>query len=896
MTVGGLIHNLAVFADFYERASADIEREEGVTKPWYIGNRDANADVMQRDFRAMVAIDRVRAYVLAKYGADLTIGTARRLLGDLIRLCSLTVKAAEELPLEDAMDKLGAAESRRDDAGYLESKGARACDAKNVVPPHPAPTPSGPQATLCAIRAFLNCALGIHQEQLQLAGGADNGSPEDCPYRRDWRGIVGQREAELNRLYAAALAEADRTGFPIPEVERRLRALQREVVALLLWPRDAPELSEEERKSRTADGCWSGGPVGDYLSRNSNRMFDAWQEVESLALRVEAPARPASPEGTAKGATADISATPTETPAGLQTGDPSSRGRRADYSPFTRPVPSGPEPKGKPMADHSQPLGAGGLSHFELPTIFRCAVELAEAAAGLTETEWADVPANCEGPTSPIFERQMEASRRLRRIEEETERLKRSLGATGPLGHADGEKDGGPKWESYHRRFNNTTHDRIARLALTKLATAAIDLSGFAYWREWQWHMRETGLRLLAWGLAQLWEGMSGEERSRVRDHLPRTHKAIGWPADPATDPRSYDGPEEIPLADQYRIISNYISCYRDYLDDVVKANHRRVEQGQEKFLRRATPTEFVAMAERTEQALQAWAKRDFDTPSEWGKLYTTAFWSLACLRRAQEIQPREVWPASMLEQRKLLADAAGILLTCVGGTPEAKAGMKPEDADEAFEEFTKATSHLRNAVADQPPTEAAWDKLELIHDDDRGLRQAKNPPADVRLDQSTIAASQAILAHVDSLATLNTAMRQMVVSLGAKHAGGAAPGYIPTETAPAPKRSTERGEGRVKLIAALTKHHQYADGSCLNLEHIGNNELAKVAGVSQSTASAFFNDKFQGHTKYKALCRDAGKLAAALKLLNDEFAPYHLLGDSSSNLAAPEEEDTDAE
>jgi hypothetical protein len=114
--------------------------------------------------------------------------------------------------------------------------------------------------------------------------------------------------------------------------------------------------------------------------------------------------------------------------------------------------------------------------------------------------------------------------------------------------------------------------------------------------------------------------------------------------------------------------------------------------------------------------------------------------------------------------------------------------------------------------------------------------------------------------------------------------------------TDPAPKRSTARGEGRPKLIAALTEHHQYADGGCLNLAPIGNNELAKAAGVSPSTASAFFSDKFQGHTNYKALCRDASKLLAALKLLNDEFAPYHLLGDSSYNLAAPEEEDADGE
>jgi hypothetical protein len=110
------------------------------------------------------------------------------------------------------------------------------------------------------------------------------------------------------------------------------------------------------------------------------------------------------------------------------------------------------------------------------------------------------------------------------------------------------------------------------------------------------------------------------------------------------------------------------------------------------------------------------------------------------------------------------------------------------------------------------------------------------------------------------------------------------------------PKRSTERGEGQAKLIAALTRHHKYAEGGSLNLEPVGNNKLAEAAGVSASTASAFFNDQFKGHTKYRALCQNAGKLAATLKLLNNEFAPYHLLGAASSDLAAPEEKDTDAE
>ncbi len=103
-------------------------------------------------------------------------------------------------------------------------------------------------------------------------------------------------------------------------------------------------------------------------------------------------------------------------------------------------------------------------------------------------------------------------------------------------------------------------------------------------------------------------------------------------------------------------------------------------------------------------------------------------------------------------------------------------------------------------------------------------------------------------------------------------------------------KRSDVNGETRAKLIAALTRHHRYADNGCLNQEPIGNNELARAVGVSPSTASAFFRDRFKGYGKYKALCRDPGKLVAALKLLNDEFAPYHLLGDASSDLAAPDD------
>lgn len=88
-------------------------------------------------------------------------------------------------------------------------------------------------------------------------------------------------------------------------------------------------------------------------------------------------------------------------------------------------------------------------------------------------------------------------------------------------------------------------------------------------------------------------------------------------------------------------------------------------------------------------------------------------------------------------------------------------------------------------------------------------------------------------------------------------------------------KRSTVKGEGRDKLIAALTKHHKYADGGGLNLEPIGNNELARLAEVRNSTASAFFSKEFKGHAKYRTLCADQHRLVAALKTLNGEFRPH---------------------
>ncbi len=95
-------------------------------------------------------------------------------------------------------------------------------------------------------------------------------------------------------------------------------------------------------------------------------------------------------------------------------------------------------------------------------------------------------------------------------------------------------------------------------------------------------------------------------------------------------------------------------------------------------------------------------------------------------------------------------------------------------------------------------------------------------------------------------------------------------------------KRSSEQGEAREKLIATLSKYHKFADGGCLELEPISNNKLARLADVSKSTASTFFNNEFNGrnkggHAKYRAKCQDARTLAYAIKAMRGEFKPAEL-------------------
>jgi hypothetical protein len=90
-------------------------------------------------------------------------------------------------------------------------------------------------------------------------------------------------------------------------------------------------------------------------------------------------------------------------------------------------------------------------------------------------------------------------------------------------------------------------------------------------------------------------------------------------------------------------------------------------------------------------------------------------------------------------------------------------------------------------------------------------------------------------------------------------------------------KKSTGRGDARLKIVAALLRHHQYDKGSCLNQEPIGVNELARTAVVSAGSATNFFNRAFRvekdGSKKYQQCCCDTLRLATFLKLLSGDFA-----------------------
>jgi hypothetical protein len=216
---------------------------------------------------------------------------------------------------------------------------------------------------------------------------------------------------------------------------------------------------------------------------------------------------------------------------------------------------------------------SSGLVTFDLCAAFACATDLAKATADYRPDDYAELLGAQSNPGADVnLELQIRWHEALDAILNESNRLKRVLGATGPLDAADclRERSTQSTWEAFESQFKYAGHPPMIRQALWKLANAAVDLSGYASVRVQDQSMRERGLRLLRQGLSQLWEGMDGNSRTEVRALLVQTSSALGWPAVSTQEPPSYDGPNELGDADRRRIIdeaAGFIAVSREELD-----------------------------------------------------------------------------------------------------------------------------------------------------------------------------------------------------------------------------------------------------------------------------------------------------------------------------------------
>lgn len=341
---------------------------------------------------------------------------------------------------------------------------------------------------------------------------------------------------------------------------------------------------------------------------------------------------------------------------------------------------------------------------FDLPVVFRAAVDLAEAVARLSEPEHVDDPTPPH-PERPGTWQQWEA------IEEETQRLKRLLGATGPLGLVRGGPDAGATWPIYDRRFADCGHDRRVRRGLLALADASILLAGFGEWVNWG--MRGDGCQLLGRGLAMVWAGLSADERARVLDCLPRTHAAVGWPADPAADPVPCEVPEDLPPPAEHRVVWSYTACPPEHLEALQADAADRVDRDHQRAARLATPAAVADLAERAAHLLRELVA-GVGSSADRAARRVEAVAVLALLVRIGTVAPARPWPPVAMEQRGRLASAAQTLLVALAGSAKARAKLQPGDADGALGALVEAARQLRQltapaATADSPaPLEGA--------------------------------------------------------------------------------------------------------------------------------------------------------------------------------------------
>jgi hypothetical protein len=178
-----------------------------------------------------------------------------------------------------------------------------------------------------------------------------------------------------------------------------------------------------------------------------------------------------------------------------------------------------------------------GLLPFDLPAIFRCAVELGAAV---------------NDPAGGIQRREAEVAgeRLLRVLNPRQARFPedyswdeftalREIGEPWTQG-----KEPRPGWT---QELESADASPAARQALLTLGLGLADLRG-----EPQWH--ERGQSLLGAGTWHLWDGMAPAARNAVRHLLPETHRLWGWPGDPAGEPGPFAGPKAT-MSDQ-RVLS----------------------------------------------------------------------------------------------------------------------------------------------------------------------------------------------------------------------------------------------------------------------------------------------------------------------------------------------------
>jgi len=186
------------------------------------------------------------------------------------------------------------------------------------------------------------------------------------------------------------------------------------------------------------------------------------------------------------------------------------------------------------------------LTTFDLPIIFTCGVELAQATINFRPEKYPGILAELNSDFSDDDENESMAALNakfewhhdLDAIVHASNRLKRALGAKGPLDAGDqlGDKTR-PEWNELKNRFKYAAHSAKAREAFFKLAHAAVDLSGYATLREPDVALRESGLQLLRQGLVGLWAALSEQEQKMVRPLLQQSNEAIGWPPSLEGDP-----------------------------------------------------------------------------------------------------------------------------------------------------------------------------------------------------------------------------------------------------------------------------------------------------------------------------------------------------------------------